>query len=246
MKKLITGFLLGGIVFGSIVHGINTYESKSISYTPTDSSWSINNVGEALNDLYRIATLGDAKETQILSGKTAVVQGKTLTGAMVNKSAASQVGNSFSVNESGTIGEDSYTATGSIKIPVAGYYDTSSILTFDLTENNKSYYDLKLNDSVGYNILEKNITGTIYANTPLIKQIDIKEYENYKSISLSQINAYISSIMWRYDCSDNSWGDLSISVTSYDSEQGLLTVKISTSHPSLRTIESSKIIIVLP
>jgi len=160
VKKLrhntLFGFILGGIVFSSIVYGINEYESNSIEYSPTDESWKVNNVNEAINSLYsmkieldstktslnNIKSIGDAVAGNILKGKTAVVKGNTVTGTMTNKAGTSQVGSSFSVNESGTLGQDDYTATGSIKIPVAGYYGPGSTLTFDLTENNNSCYSL--------------------------------------------------------------------------------------------------------
>jgi len=127
MKKLIKklkhntmfGFILGGIIFGSIVYGANNYQSNSIEYSPTDSSWGVSNVSEAINSLYNMKTeldniksLGDATAAQILSGKKAVVKGNAVTGTMVNRGAVTKTLN----------------AGGSYTIP-AGYHNGSGKVT---------------------------------------------------------------------------------------------------------------------
>jgi len=87
MKKLIIGIIIGGIIFGGIVYGANIYESNTIEYSPTDSSWEVNNVGAAINSLYdmkteleNIKSVGDATASDILAGKTALVKGVEVTG----------------------------------------------------------------------------------------------------------------------------------------------------------------------
>ena len=87
-RNSLFAFLLGAIIFGSIgIYGANAYKSNTIEYSPTDSSWGINNVSDALNSLYNMKTelndlkgLGNATAEDITSGKTAVVQGKLVTG----------------------------------------------------------------------------------------------------------------------------------------------------------------------
>ena len=54
MKKIINSlfmFMLGGIIFGSIVYAASYY-AKDVLYIPEDTSWEVSNVEEALNDLY--------------------------------------------------------------------------------------------------------------------------------------------------------------------------------------------------
>ena len=88
MKKALIGFILGGIIFGSIgIYATSLYYAKDISYEPSDASWEVSNVNDALNNLYsmkieldNIKNLGNATAADILSGKTAVVKGKTITG----------------------------------------------------------------------------------------------------------------------------------------------------------------------
>ncbi len=56
---------------------------------------------------------------------------------MANTSQASIL----TTNENGSIGEEGYSCTGNTSIPLTGYYNTDSTLTFDLTDNNKSCYN---------------------------------------------------------------------------------------------------------
>ena len=53
MKKIIIGIILGGILFGSGVYAAS-YLASDISYTPSDTSWEVSNVNDALDDLYKI------------------------------------------------------------------------------------------------------------------------------------------------------------------------------------------------
>ena len=58
MKKYIIGFLIGLFVCGIIGVSAATYlyHSDEVSYTPSNNDWKVNNVNDALNDLYeRIA-----------------------------------------------------------------------------------------------------------------------------------------------------------------------------------------------
>ena len=90
MKKFILGTIVGIILCGGIVYGASIYESNSIEYSPTDASWEVNNVDDAINSLYSmkqeletIKTIGNATASDILKGKTAVVKGNTITGTGV-------------------------------------------------------------------------------------------------------------------------------------------------------------------
>ena len=89
IKNNIFGFLIGIILCSGVVYGTSSYESNNIKYSPTDSSWNVNNVNEAINSLYSMKTeldnikgIGDATAANILKGKKAVVKGNTVTGTM--------------------------------------------------------------------------------------------------------------------------------------------------------------------
>ena len=52
-KSLVIGILVGGIVFGGIGVVASTYFSASqVSFTPSDETWTVTNVEDAINDLY--------------------------------------------------------------------------------------------------------------------------------------------------------------------------------------------------
>jgi len=63
MKKFILGTIVGIILCGGIVYGANIYESNSIEYSPTDASWEVENVNDALNDLHTL--VGAASKSNI-------------------------------------------------------------------------------------------------------------------------------------------------------------------------------------
>ena len=64
MKKTVFAFLLGVVLTGSTagVVALN-YNAKNIGYTPSDNSWNVNNVEDAIKDLKNI----DNKRIQIYS-----------------------------------------------------------------------------------------------------------------------------------------------------------------------------------
>jgi len=91
MKKFILGTIVGIMLCGGIVYGLNVYESNSIKYSPTDAGWEVSNVSDAINSLYSMKTeldniksVGDATSSDIAVGKTAVVQGELITGTGSN------------------------------------------------------------------------------------------------------------------------------------------------------------------
>ena len=53
MKRLILGIIIGGIFFGTSIFALSNYlyRSDEVSYTPSDTSWNVQNVEQALNDL---------------------------------------------------------------------------------------------------------------------------------------------------------------------------------------------------
>ncbi len=95
----------------------------------------------------------------VLSGKTFFNANKEEgagadVGTMPDFGCTEKTGMDFRLSASETVtpGEEGYTATGKIRVPEDGYYNTDSMLNFDLTENNKFCYN------EGY---RKGITDTI-------------------------------------------------------------------------------------
>jgi len=141
------GFILGGLIFGSVVYGINVYQSDAIEYNPTDTSWGVSNVGEALNSLHSIAaeldttktslnnlkSIGNATATQILAGQTALVKGSAITGTMTNRGAWT----------------NTPTGSGKVTIP-AGYH------------NGSGYVDTATSYTNGYNAGNQSAINSLY------------------------------------------------------------------------------------
>ena len=148
MKKLIRSriflVIICGIVFTSIgVYASTAYKSSEISYTPSGGTET--NVENALNDIYNIKKLGNATAGDIASGKTAVVQGKLITGSLQKNI----VGN-FSA---------------AISIQAYDYYDSrSSTLNFQykngsVTLTNADYLSSKDDRRYSFRITGVSISG---------------------------------------------------------------------------------------
>ena len=151
-------FILGGLIFGSIgIYGTNNYQSNTIEYSPTDASWEVSNVSEAINSLYSIKTelddiksIGDATASQILKGKTAVVKGSKITGTA---SSTKQVSGSFTFEGPG----DNEVETDSITFPTSGY----STLKVTTSNYAAGRITLSIYSSTGTKSLAHNGTVTI-------------------------------------------------------------------------------------
>ena len=78
MKKIFLGIVIGIILSSGVVYAFNYYRATDVQYTTTTGNKIT--VNDALDDLYIIKNLGDAEASDISEGKTAVVQGKEITG----------------------------------------------------------------------------------------------------------------------------------------------------------------------
>ena len=117
MKKLIIGFILGGLIFGSIGIYAASYYAKDVSYEPSDASWEVNNVDEAINSLYSmkqeldtLKSVGDATSDDIAEGKTAVVKGNLVTGTKSDSTTVIYLGTGNSFNLTSYEGYEKFTA----------------------------------------------------------------------------------------------------------------------------------------
>ncbi len=79
------------MVASGTLYAANIYYANEVKYTPSDSSWNVTNVNDALNNLYSMKTeldtikgIGDATAGDIASGKTAVVKGEKVMGTKVD------------------------------------------------------------------------------------------------------------------------------------------------------------------
>ena len=148
MKKLIRSriflVIICGIVFTSIgAYAATAYKASDVIYASSDGTSM--NVNEALNDIYNIKKLGNATAGDIASGKTAVVQGKLITGSL----------------QKNTVGNFS----AAISIQAYDYYDSrSSTLNFQykngsVTLTNADYLSSKDDRRYSFRITGVSISG---------------------------------------------------------------------------------------
>ena len=92
-KQVIISFILGALIFSGIT-GVLAYKlgANQVSYIPEDSNWNVTDVDTALDDLYDMASYGNAQASDIKSGKTALVNGNQVTGSLTIPNYASLSG----------------------------------------------------------------------------------------------------------------------------------------------------------
>ena len=189
-------FILSGLILGNIgIYGANEYNSNSIEYNPTDSNWKVSNINEAINSLYSMKTeldnlnsLGDATASDITKGKTAVVNGKLITGTSSN-SINQLIPNMTSNTEPYGIvsasyvyfDRDSYWAfNGKDPDPTTGYnYWYTNVKNSYLQYEFRSIVNIQM-----YSFLAKITTG--YDNTNVLVQtsLDGKEWVNINTYTI--------------------------------------------------------------
>jgi len=105
------------LTFGTTVGAVVLYEANQVSYTPQDSSWDVDTVEKALNDLYNNLGRGTATESQVLEGATFSSNlGKELLGTMKNNGAVTATiapGETYTIPEGYHNGEGTVTASQS-------------------------------------------------------------------------------------------------------------------------------------
>ena len=128
MKKFLLGILLGIIISYSVVYAASTlYSSSEVSYTPSDSSWSVGNVKEALDNLKSTSgtALTDLKNTSI--AKAVSANGSSLSSVINTLGGISNKGDLTKTINPG----------GSVSI-AAGYYSGGKI-TANANQNSGTY-----------------------------------------------------------------------------------------------------------
>jgi len=149
-------FILGGILFGSVVYGANIYQSNEVEYTPTDASWEVSNVSDAINSLYdmkteleNIKSVGDATASDIADGKTAVVKGVEVTGTKKDTVEPITIP-SILHNRNGEKGNN-YIATTKVTLNVKDY----TTLTIGSVSGDNGTYRYSVTSNTGASLSKK-------------------------------------------------------------------------------------------
>ena len=96
VKLTLIGFILGGLIFGSIgtVFAL-TYRASDITYSPTDNTWNVTTVGEAINDLALSKTSDNYSTTERVVGSW--INGKPLYQKVVTAKSPSSLNTWYDV-----------------------------------------------------------------------------------------------------------------------------------------------------
>jgi len=150
MRKFILGTIFGIIISVGVVYAASYY-AKDVLYQPNDASWEVSNVNDAINSLYdnvtELKSLGDATASDILEGKTALVQGQLVTGTKL---------------DSKKVHCGSYSANGSFDITTYGLsnVDVSKFIFVPSANSFSSNNAWKKDDNAYYRIINYYYPGT--------------------------------------------------------------------------------------
>ena len=100
MKKAM--FILLGFILGIVGSCYAAYKltANQVSFDKSKSSLNSSDVQEAIDELADILSYGDAIENDILEGKTAIVNGKKITGTLVSISSMKHIKSQWFVESS--------------------------------------------------------------------------------------------------------------------------------------------------
>ncbi len=148
MKKIVLAVMFASLiaVVSFNVGAASTIPASGVTYTNGSTSTTVK---DSLDDLISKAKVGTASASQILSGKTALVQGSTVTGTMTDRGAVNQT----------------LSAGGSYTIP-AGYHNGSGKVTAKSLADQTSATASAFHILSGYTayVNGTKLTGTIVDN----------------------------------------------------------------------------------
>ena len=101
-KGHIFAFILGLLLSSGIsIYAYKLYANQ-VGYEPNNHNWNVSDVKEALDNLYDDATYGNATSSDIVSGKTALVNGSQVTGSLTIPNYMTKSGAQSAISPGGT------------------------------------------------------------------------------------------------------------------------------------------------
>ena len=203
-------FIFGAFVFGGF-GSILAYKlgANQVAYSPSDSTWNVSKVDTALDDLYDLATYGNAQASDILERKTALVNGNYITGNLTIPNYTAKTGTQ-SVNP-----ESSYSFTD-------GYYNMSNykVSCTSCPSCPRCNSCCNLNYATGsFNPI--NGTMTVDTGKTITQFLVISGWKNDESNDYtSRMFYYVKDIhgnwVYKTNASSNSWGVQSVNGSTFD------------------------------
>jgi len=169
-KKILLTSIISGVLSSTITVAAVSLSAKEIGFTSTDSEWLVENVEDAVNDLYKIG-IDNSEEIYIAKYFRGGISSYALT-AMIGDDIYQNIGASSS--ENGTISGNYATVT----INAANFtFELTALVDIRLrynTSKNQMYNDeefteitLTAGETYNGSFPDKTITGTVFKVLPL-------------------------------------------------------------------------------
>ena len=153
MKKYLLGLISGLLISGTIAYAANyLYQADEVSYTPSNTNWDVDNVDDAINELYnKISEANSAllalKNTNI--AKAVGANGDTFSSVInILGTITDQKNKSFTVSNTSSItipagyynGQGTINVSGLVPAPTGTFTPTAHGTQIDMGANNTYRY----------------------------------------------------------------------------------------------------------
>lgn len=179
MKKFLLGIITGLLISSGVVLAANyIYKADEISYTPNNNEWNVDNVDDALKDLYNKVNNQDIVETNLLNNDLTFTK---------TDSSSTQSGRESSVN---------FTKSSNIFIrgggnAYSGVSITTTVTSGKINVSNGKYIKLAFDTKNNYetaNVASTTLNIYVYGS-------DNKELFNFTYSSSSLTNTHFERLL---------------------------------------------------
>lgn len=155
IKYIMFGIIIGVVLSGTISYGATVIDSKNVKYNSSD-------VNTSITDLFSKSKYGNADKSQILNGKTALVNGSQVTGTMPNNKAETKT---ILPGDTYTIPVGYHSGSGTVKTPKLDF-------TSFTQRSEECDYEYKFTDSHKYAIFVSFASNGSFSNLGIGQAMD--------------------------------------------------------------------------